>query len=140
MGITNGFNEYACDVQTCTHHDFAQPNTDKADSYAVRRRFTDDGVEREIMVCSEHNVTYSKLVKACEEAYVAFERNGTYTLATLEELEELQAALTQLQADYDAVRKNRDLWVTKYNQLNAEFEEYKRTHPDPDDGGEGGEE
>ena len=41
-----------------------------------------------------------------------------------------------MQADYDALRKNRDSWVTKYNQLNAEFEEYKRTHPDT----EGGEE
>lgn len=137
MAITPGFSEYSCDVQTCDHHDFAQPDTDKADSYAVRKRYTDDGVYREIMVCSEHNNTYSLLVKACEEAYIAFEHDGSYTLATKAQVDELQAALYELQELYEAVRKNRDSWVTKYNQLKAEFEEYKRTHPDPND--EGGE-
>lgn len=130
MAKTDGFSEYACDVQSCTQHDYAQPETDKADSYVVRRRYTDDGVLREIMLCTEHNGTYAQLVKTCEEAYIAFERDGSYTLATMAEVEALQAQLAQLQADYDALRKNRDMWVTKYNQLNAEFEEYKRTHPD----------
>ena len=134
MAKTDGFSEYACDVQTCTHHDYAQPDTDKADSYAMRRRYTDDGVLREIMVCSEHNVTYGKLVAACEQAYIAFEHDGSYELATKEEVAELEAQLAKLQADYEALRKNRDSWVVKYNQLNEEFEEYKRTHPDTDGG------
>lgn len=134
MSITPGFNEYSCDVQTCTAHGYAQPDTDKADSYAIRKRITDNGVLREIMVCAEHNVTYGELVAACEEAYIAFERDGSYELTTKEEVAELQAELAQLQANYEAVRKNRDHWVTKYNELNAEFEEYKRTHPDTDGG------
>lgn len=137
MAKTEGYNEYACDVQTCTQHDFAKPNTDKADSYVTRNRITDEGVERSIMLCAEHNATYAKLVGACEQAYVAFEHDGSYELATKEEVEELQAALEELQELYEAVRKNRDSWVTKYNQLSAEFEEYKRTHPDPNE--EGGE-
>ena len=62
MGVIHGFNEYSCDVQSCDAHDFAQQDTDKADSYSIRRRFTDDGVERSIMLCIEHNTTYSKLV------------------------------------------------------------------------------
>ena len=136
MAMTEGYNEYACDVQSCTAHDFAQPNTDKADSYVRRSRYNDDGVVREIMLCAEHNTTYAQLVHTCEQAYIAFERDGSYALATMEEVAELQATITQMQADYDALRRNRDLWVTKYNQLNDEFEEYKRTHPDP----EGGEE
>ena len=136
MAKTDGFSEYSCDVQVCTKHDYAQPDTDKADSYSTRKRYTDDGVLREIMLCAEHNETYSHLVGECEKAYVAFEHDGSYTLATREEVEELQAQLEQLQADYEALRKNRDSWVVKYNQLNAEFEEYKRTHPDPDGGEE----
>lgn len=136
MAITPGYSEYACDVQTCTSRDFAQPDTDKADSYVMRRRYNDDGVVREIMLCSEHNATYSNLVKACEEAYTAFEHDGSYTLATEAELEELRAQVAQLQADYDAVRRNRDHWVTEYNNLKAEYEEYKRTHPDPEGGDE----
>lgn len=131
MAKTDGYSEYACDVQVCTRHDYAKPDTDKADSYVTRRRYTDDGVLREIMLCSEHNETYAKLVGECEKAYKAFEQDGSYTLATMEEVEELQHQLEQLQIDYEALRKNRDMWVTKYNQLNAEFEEYKRTHPDP---------
>lgn len=134
MAITEGYAEYACDVQECERRDFAQPDTDKADSYAVRRRYTDDGVMREIMLCSEHNGTYSKLVGECEQAYLAFERDGSYTLATQAEVAELQAQLAQLQSDYEALRKNRDSWVTKYNALNDEFEEYKRTHPDAEGG------
>ena len=59
---------------------------------------------------------------------------GAVATAFKEEVEELQHELEQLQSDYEALRKNRDMWVTKYNQLNAEFEEYKRTHPDPEGG------
>lgn len=136
MAMTEGYNEYACDVQVCTSHDFAQPNTDKADSYVRRHRYTDDGVEREIMLCAEHNATYARLVQTCEEAYVAFERDGSYALATQAEVAELRAQLEQLQADYAAMRKNRDLWVTKHNALEAEFEQYKRDHPDTEGGDE----
>ena len=71
MAKTDGFSEYACDVQTCDRHDFAQPDTDKADEYAVRRRYTDDGVLREIMLCSEHNLTYAKLVHVEPDADAA---------------------------------------------------------------------
>ncbi len=134
MAMTKGYNEYACDVQTCGRSDFAQPDTDKADSYVRRSRYNDDGVVREIMLCSDHNATYSQLVKACEEAYVAFEHDGSYTLATMAQVAELEAQVAQLQADYDAVRKNRDSWVVKYNALSAEYEEYKRTHPDTEGG------
>lgn len=130
MAMTDGYNEYACDVQTCTHSDFAKPDTDKADGYVTRRRYDDNGVLRELMLCSEHNATYAQLVQACEAAYLAFEHDGSYTLATQAEVAELQAQLAQLQSDYEALRKNRDSWVTKYNALNAEYEEYKRTHPD----------
>ena len=136
MAMIEGYNEYACDVQSCTAHDFAQPNTDKADSYVRRSRYNDDGVVREIMLCAEHNQTYAQLVHTCEQAYIAFERDCSYSLATVEEVEELQAQLAELQEQYDAVRRNRDHWVTEYNALKAEYDEYKRTHPDP----EGGEE
>ena len=134
MAKTDGFSEYACDVQTCDRHDFAQPDTDKADEYAVRRRYTDDGVLREIMLCSEHNLTYAKLVHDCEEAYIAFEHDGEYTLATQEEVAELTAQVEQLTASYEAMKKDRNKWMKDYNELNAEFEEYKRTHPDTDGG------
>ena len=134
MAKTDGYSEFACDVQICPNCDYAQPDTDKADSYVVRRRYDDNGVERDLMLCSEHNGTYAKLVKACEEAYAAFERDGSYELATKAEVDELRAELEELQELYEAVRKNRDSWVTKYNQLYAEFEEYKRTHPDTEDG------
>ncbi len=130
MAKTDGFSEYSCDVQTCTAHDYAQPDTDKADEYAVRKRYDDNGVLHELMLCAEHTTTYGKLVSACEQAYIAFEHDGSYELATKEEVAELEAALAAKTAEYEAVRKNRDTWVTKYNQLNAEFEEYKRTHPD----------
>ena len=133
---TDGFSEYACDVQTCDRHDYAQPDTDKADSYAVRRRYNDDGVLREIMVCDTHNATYAKLVHDCEQAYLAFEHDGSYTLATREEVEELQAQVDELTAAYEAMKKDRNAWMKKYNELNEEFEEYKRTHPDPNDEGE----
>ena len=134
MAKTDGFSEYACDVQTCTKHDYAQPDTDKADSYATRRRYTDDGVLREIMVCSEHNEVYAQLVAACEAAYVAFEHDGEYALATKEEVDALQAQVEQLTASYEAMKKDRNKWMKDYNELNAEFEEYKRTHPDTDGG------
>ena len=49
---------------------------------------------------------------------------------------ELQATIAQMQQDYDAVRRNRDMWVTKYNALEAEYEQYKRDHPDTDGGDE----
>lgn len=130
MAMTDGYNEYACDVQTCTHSDFAKPDTDKADSYVKRRRYDDNGVLRELMLCSEHNATYAQLVQACEAAYQAFEHDGSYTLATQGQVEELQAQLEQLQADYETMKKNRNHWYTEYNNLMAEFEEYKRTHPD----------
>ena len=136
MGITQGFNEYSCDVQTCTRHDFAQPDTDKADDYATRRRYTDDGVVREIMLCSEHNQTYSKLVSDCEAAYIAFEKDGSYTLATQAEVDALTAQVEQLTAEYEAMKKDRNSWMKKYNELYAEFEEYKRTHPDTEGEGE----
>lgn len=136
MAKTTGFDEYACDVQTCTHRDFAQPDTDKADSYVTRSRYNDDGVVREIMLCSEHNETYAQLVKTCEEAYKAFEHDGSYTLATQAEVDALQAQLAEAQAAYEAMKADRNAWIRKYDQLNAEFEEYKRTHPDT----EGGEE
>lgn len=136
MAKTDGYSEYSCDVMTCDHHDFAQPDTDKADSYFVRRRYDDNGVLREIMVCEEHNVIYAKLVHDCEEAYTAFERNGAYQLATQEEVAQLTAQVEQLSASYEAMKKDRNEWMKKYNELNAEFEEYKRTHPDPDGGGE----
>ena len=143
MSKTDGFSEYSCDVLTCTRHDFAQPDTDKADSYSVRKRYTDDGVLREIMLCAEHNETYSKLVGECEKSYIAFEHDGSYTLATQEEVAALQeqvssleAQVEQLQTDYEAMKKDRNSWMKKYNELNEEFEEYKRTHPDTDGGGE----
>lgn len=136
MAKTDGYSRYACDVQSCDAQDFAQPDTDKADGYAVRRRYDDNGVMHELMLCAEHSATYSRLVEECERAYVAFEHDGSYTLATQAEVAELQAQLAQAQADYDALRRNRDLWVTKYNQLSAEFEEYKRTHPDAEGDGE----
>ena len=136
MAKTDGFSEYLCDVQTCTAHDFAQPDTDKADSYKVRRRYDDNGVERVIMVCELHNENYGKLVSACEEAYVRFEHDGSYTLATQEEVDELTAQVEELTAQYEAMKKDRNSWMKKYNELNAEFEEYKRTHPDTDGGDE----
>lgn len=143
MAMTGGYNEYACDVRSCECRDFAQPDTDKADSYVRRRRYDDGGVEREIMLCAEHNATYARLVRTCEEAYQAFERDGSYALATQEEvaelqatIAELQATIAQMQADYDALRRNRDLWVTKYNALEAEYEQYKRDHPDTEGGDE----
>lgn len=135
MAKTDGYSEYACDVRTCVAHDFAQAGTDRADAYSVRRRYDDNGVPREVMLCPEHGATYSRLASECEKAYQALERDGSYALATMEQVAELEAQLTQLQADYDAVRRNRDTWVTKYNQLSAEYEEYRRTHPDTE--GEG---
>lgn len=136
MAETKGFIEFACDVQTCDHKDYAQPDTDKANSYGERRRYDDNGVIRELLLCSEHIDTYSKLVKACEEAYIAFEHTGTYTLATKAEVDALQAQVDELTASYEAMKKDRNNWIKKYNELNKEFEEYKRTHPDT----EGGEE
>ena len=138
MARTDGYSEYACDVQVCTHSDYAQPETDKADSYVIRRRYDDNGVERSIMICAEHNAVYAKLVKACEEAYAAFERDGVYTLATQAEVDALTAQVEQLMAEYEAMKKDRNSWMKKYNELYAEFEEYKRTHPDTENG-EGGE-
>ena len=136
MAMTEGYNEYACDVQSCTAHDFAQPNTDKADSYVRRSRYNDDGVVREIMLCAEHNTTYAQLVHTCEQAYIAFERDGSYSLATAEEVAELQATIAELQASYEAMKRDRNSWMRQYNELLEEYNEYKRTHPDP----EGGEE
>ena len=134
MAKTDGFSEYACDVQTCGAHDFAQPDTEKAASYSNRRRYDDNGVERVIMVCSEHNSNYDKLVTACEQAYQKFEHDGSYTLATQELVDELTAQVEELTAQYEAMKKDRNSWMKKYNELNAEFEEYKRTHPDTDGG------
>ena len=136
MAMTEGYNEYACDVQVCDHHEYAQPNTDKADDYVTRRRYDDNGVVRELMLCTEHNVTYAKLVEACEAAYVEFEKNGDYALATKEEVDALQAQVEELQASYEAMKKDRNTWMKKYADLEAEYEEYKRTHPDPDGGDE----
>lgn len=132
MAMTSGYSEYACDVQECSQRDYAMPDTDKADSYVERHRFTDDGVERTVMLCADHNKVYSALVKACEEAYTAFERDGSYTLATQAEVDALTAQLEQAKADYEAVRKNRDYWVKRYNALEKEFEEYKKAHPAED--------
>ena len=136
MAMTEGYNEYACDVQVCTKHEYAQPNTDKADDYVTRRRYDDNGVVRELMLCTEHNATYAKLVGACEAAYIEFEHSGEYALATKEEVDELQAQVEELQASYEAMKKDRNTWMKKYSDLEAEYEEYKRTHPDT----EGGEE
>lgn len=136
MARTDGYSEYACDVRTCDAHDFAQEGTDRADAYSVRRRYDDNGVMRELMLCPEHGATYSRLVGECERAYQALERDGSYELATMEQVAELEAQVAKLQEDYAAMRKNRDLWVTKYNALSAEFEEYKRTHPDTEGNGE----
>ena len=136
MAKTEGYNEYACDVQSCTQHDFAKPNTDKADSYVTRHRITDEGVDREIMLCAEHNTTYAKLVGTCEQAYIKFEKDGEYALATKEEVDALTEQLEEAQAAYEAMKKDRNSWMKKYSDLEAEYEEYKRTHPDT----EGGEE
>lgn len=130
MAMDEGYNEYACDVRSCGKREYAKPNSDQADGFVTRRRYDDKGVLREVMICVEHNEAYARLVGECEKAFQAFEFDGSYTLATQEEVDQLNAQLEQLQADYDAMRRNRDTWVTKYNQLNAEFEEYKRTHPD----------
>jgi len=134
MAKTDGYSQYACDVQTCTKHDYAQPDTDKADSYFTRRRYDDNGVLREIMVCEEHNVVYAELVHDCEEAYIAFEHDGSYNLATKAEVDALTAQVEQLTASYEAMKKDRNKWMKDYNELYAEFEEYKRTHPDTDGG------
>ena len=136
MAKTDGFSEYACDVQVCTKHDYAQPETDKADDYAVRTRIDNNGVSREIMVCTEHCAVYSQLVDACEAAYIAFEKDGEYHLATQEEVDELQAQVDELTVAYEAMKKDRNAWHKAYDDLNAEFEEYKRTHPDTDEGGD----
>ena len=136
MAMTEGYNEYACDVQVCDRHEYAQPNTDKADDYVTRRRYDDNGVVRELMLCTEHNTVYAKLVGACEAAYVEFEKNGDYALATKEEVDALQAQVEELQASYEAMKKDRNSWMKKYADLEAEFEEYKRTHPDTDGGDE----
>ena len=87
-------------------------------------------------VCEAHNVNYGKLVTACEQAYQKFERDGSYTLATQELVDELTAQVETLTAEYEAMKKDRNSWMKKYNELNAEFEEYKRTHPDTDGGDE----
>ena len=131
--LTDGYNRYKCDVQTCGALDYAKPDTDIADSYAVRTRIDREGQTHTLLLCSNHAQAYSQIVSACDSAYDEFEQSGEVAIHTAAEVEALTVQLQQLQSDYDAVRRNRDLWVTKYNALQAEYEQYKRDHPESEE-------
>lgn len=127
--LEEGYGRYSCDVASCQNSDFAQPHSDGADAYVVRRRIDAQGVERQMMVCSEHAKTYAELVSACDAAYDAFTRDGSMTLASAADIDELRSELS-------AMTSNRDSWIKKYKALKAEYEAYRAAHSDDTTGGD----
>lgn len=141
MSINEGFNRYRCDVVQCGKEAYALPQTDIADSYAVRRRIDADGMERTLVLCPEHAESYASLVNICETAYESFENDGTVNMPSREEVDALTAQLETALDNLKQMTKSRDTWWAnaknwedRYNALAEEFEAYKKAHPE--NGGE----
>lgn len=130
MAIQEGYSRYACDVQSCRSATYALPETDEADSYVIRRRIDASGVERKLLLCPSHAAIYTEIVKACDELYTAFERTGKVQIITKADLDAASTALAEMTAKYEERRNAAKWWSDKHAALQAEFDAYKKTHPD----------
>lgn len=123
MAIQEGYKRYACDVTSCDEAVYALPDTDAADMYATRRRIDANGEERSYVLCPEHAQAYSELVSACDSAYTEFEKTGTATLATADDVSALEKQLADMKA-------SRDHWWSQYQQVKSELDALQSSSED----------
>ena len=129
MAITPGYSHYSCDGADCANDTYAQPDTDGADSVVTRSYIDAEGVERTVVLCSEHASKYKELATAMDAVRSQFITDGTGAIVS--------------QADLDAANQRADerdkaakWWSDKYSALKAEYDAYKLAHPDTTEGGD----
>lgn len=126
LATTEGFTRYACDVASCGEVSFAIPDSAGADGFAIRCRIDKEGLEHELVLCSEHAHAYDAIAAVSDEAFDRFEAEGESVLSSAEDLASERAAREKAESE-------RDSWVKRYRKLAQDFAEYKKAHPEEAD-------